>query len=542
MAQACGHCGQLHEAYLAICPITGARLGSATYTVVNEDEDEILVGSIIAERYHVRDILGQGSTGTVFGALHVQFDRGAAMKVIRPRYTTLDAAQRLFQTETRAALAVSHPSLCEIFDIGTLPDGAPFFVSELLAGDTLASRLGKERFSTAAGVDLMMQLLSVMEAVHAKDLLLRDLRPQNIFLAHRRGCRPVVKILDFGLSRLIPLEKVQAEWNALRGAVGASDTSGGLSVPFYLSPERTRGEHGIEPTSDIFIAAVIFYEALTGQKPFNGPSWNALLAQIAQSQPTHLGVLRPDVPEAVCALVMRALSSKPRSRPATAREMQDELRSAFEAPRRGSASMRSMPAIPVTVAEPSIPNPNAHGGPPSSDRDRDRTRVVPGAGDTAKRSSFGKLPLPMPLPPSALGARPLHEHLAQTRPMEELYDDGTGSGRKHVDVTLSGESPIDEASADHPIRTVRPPPAGDLDIDVDFPMEDDDAATSRGDELADLLGLSMKRRTDGEEETETMQLTPEVRARIEQMTRTAAEAASATEDTNRPPPTRRLKP
>jgi serine/threonine-protein kinase len=536
MAQACGHCGQLHEAYLTMCPITGARLGSASYTVVNEDE--ILVGNIIAERYHVRDILGQGSTGTVFGALHVQFDRGAAMKVIRPRYTTLDAARRIFQTETRAALAISHPSLCEIFDIGTLPDGAPFFVSELLQGDTLGSRLGKERFSTAAGVDLMMQVLSAMEAVHAKDLLFRDLRPQNIFLAHRRGCRPVVKILDLGLSRLIPLEKVQAEWNALRGAVGASDVSGGLSIPFYLSPERTRGEHGIEPSSDIFIAAVIFYEALTGQKPFNGPSWNALLQQIAGSQPTPLSVLRPDVPEAVGALVMRAMSSKPKSRPASAREMQDELRSAFEAPRRGSASMRSVPVSPTGGVEPS-----SHGGPST---DRDRTGVVspaagaggPGLGDTTKRASFGKLPLPLPLPPSVLGARNAPEHSEQTRPLEALYDDETGTGAKHVDLS------IDEASADHPIRTVRPPPAADIDIDVDvdFPMDHDDAATSRGDELADLLGLSGKRRTDGEEETETMQLTPEVRARIEQMTKAAAEAASATEDTNRPPPTRRLKP
>jgi len=547
MAQACGHCGQLHEAYLTMCPITGARLGSATYTMVNEDE--LLVGNVIAERYHLRDILGQGSTGTVFGAVHVQFARPAAVKVIRPRYATRDAALRLFQTEARAAFAVSHPSLCEIFDIGTLPDGAPFFVSELLEGDTLASRLGKERFSTAAGVDLMMQLLSVMEAVHARDLILRDLRPQNVFLAYRRGCRPLVKILDFGLSRLIPIEKLQTEWNALRGAVGASDVSGGLAIPFYLSPERTRGEHGIEPSSDIFIAATIFYEALTGQKPFNGPSWNALLAQIAQGQPTPLAVLRPDIPEALAALVMRALSSKPRSRP-SAREMQDELRAAFEAPRRGSVPMRAPAASTVTVT---VPEPS----------------VAVAVAD--KRASFGKLPIPLPLPPAALGAqRPTEEVPVSRRvtdkpapspalhSLDELYDDETSTDRKQIDVTLAARlertgtletqphepaAAVDEASADHPVRTVRPPPAGDLDIDVDvdFPVEHDDPATSRGADLAALLGLSTKRRTDGEEETETMQLTPEMRERIEQMAKGAAETSSA-EETNRPPPTRRLKP
>ena len=167
-----------------------------------------------------------------------------------------------------------------------------------------------------------MQLLSAMEALHARDVLLRDLRPQNIFLTHRRGCRPVVKILDLGLSQLIPLERIQGEWDALRSAVGAHDGSGSLSIPYYLSPERTRGDHGIEPSSDLFVGAMIFYEALTGQKAFNASTFNSLLALIAQAQPIPLTVLRPDVPDDLGALVMRTLSANPRSRPASAKEMQ----------------------------------------------------------------------------------------------------------------------------------------------------------------------------------------------------------------------------
>ncbi len=469
MAAACGHCGQLHEAYVTMCPVTGGRLGSASYTLVNEDE--LLVGTVVGERYQIRDILNQGSTGTVFGAVHVHFARNAAMKVLRPRFTSLDTVQRVFHNESRLAFSVSHPSLCEVFDIGSLPDGAPFFVMERLEGDTLASRLGRERFSVAAAVDLMMQLLSVMEAVHARDLLLRDLRPQNILLTQRRGCRPVLKVLDFGLSRLIPLEKVQPQWDGLRAVVGANDGSGVLSIPYYLSPERTRGEHGLEPASDIFVATMILYEALTGQKAFHGSTWNALLAHIAQGQPTPLTVLRPDVPEDLGALLMRALSSNPRARPASAREMQDELRGVFEAPRRGSASMRPAPPSP-----------------------------------------------PMPAPRPAAGVK----------------------AEEHLDVTLSVPPHIvDEASAEHPVRTLRPPSAVDMDIDIDVVLEHEDpAATSRGGDIAAALSRS-KRRTDEEDETETMQLTPEVRARIEAMTRHAASAASI-EDSTRPPPTRRL--
>jgi serine/threonine protein kinase len=519
MAAACGHCGQLHEAYVTVCPITGGRLGSASYTLVNEDE--MLVGTNVGERYQVRDILGQGSTGTVFGTVHVHFERNAAMKVLRPRFTMLDTVQRIFHHESRLAFGVSHPSLCEVFDIGTLPDGAPFFVMERLEGDTLASRLGRERFSIAAAVDLMMQLLSAMEVVHARDLLLRDLRPQNIFLVNRRGCRPVLKVLDFGLARLIPLEKVQQQWDGLRAVVGANDGSGVLSIPYYLSPERTRSEQGLEPASDIFVAAAILYEALTGQKPFNGATWSALLSQIAHAQPTPLGVLRPDVPEDLGALVMRALSSHPRARPASAREMQDELRGVFEAPRRGSASMRT---APVSAAAESPPAP-----PPRTDRSDNLTPFL------------GRPPIPMPRP--AAGVRP--EHMmpgpvaAQTdRPpagLGELFDDETRTDQKALDVTvLVPAAAVDEASADHPVRTVRPPSAVDFDIDV---VIEQDPATSRGGELMDSLSES-KRRSDEDDETETMQLTPEVRRRIEQMTR--QQVPGNVEDSTRPPPTRRL--
>lgn len=474
---------------MTVCPVTGGRLGSAAYTLVNDDE--LLVGNVIGERYHLREILGQGSTGTVFATVHAYFERHAAMKVLRPRYVARDTAQRVFH-EARAVFAISHPSLASIFDIGTLPDGAPFFVMERLDGDTLAARLGRERFSIAAAVDLMMQLLSAMEAVHAHDTLLRDLRPQNIFLAHRRGCRPVLKILDVGLSRLIPLERVQAEWDALRAVVGASESTGALSIPYYLSPERTRSEHGLEPSSDIFVAAAIFYEALTGQKAFHGSTWDALLGQIAQARPTPLRVLRPDVPEDLADLVMRALSADPRARPSTATEMQDELRSVFEGPRRGAASTGAastgaasanasvlMPPPPL-VPPPLVPPP-----------------LVP----------------PPPAPPAPPAASPSIDH---------LYEEETSTDHRHTDVTVSASvGPlVDEASADHPMRTVRPRAATAVDIDVPIDVVHDD-------------------HDDHEEETETMQLTPELRARIDQMTKATAEPASSLEDSNRPPPARR---
>lgn len=493
---------------MTTCPATGARLPGGTYTLVNGDE--LLVGNVIGERYHVRDILGQGSTGTVFGTVHAHFERAGAMKVLRPRFTSLETLQRIFHGESRTAFAVFHPSLCEVYDIGSLPDGAPFFVMERLEGDTLASRLGRERFSTAAAVDLLMQLLAVMDAVHARELLLRDLRPQNIFLAHRRGCRPVLKVLDFGLSRLVPLEKVQAQWDALRAVAADDDHSGALSIPYYLSPERIRSEQGLEPASNLFVAAVIFYEALTGQRPFNGSTWKALLADIAQGEPIPISVLRPDLPEELCALVMTSLSSKPRARPQTAREMQDELRAIFEERKRGSASMRSAPAASPPV-EPAVPVSRSE----ASQRDHSLTPFV-------------GLPL---------SSRTLH-----TPPRDDGFDDETRTDRKKFEVPARFDAPggaaptaVDEASADHPIRTVRPPEGVDIEIEVD--LEQESQSTSRGEALTALLGLPAQQ-LNQDEETATMQLTPELRARIEQMSRSGAPVP--VEDPNRPPPTRRM--
>lgn len=494
----------MHAAHATTCPTTGARLG-ATYTVVNEDE--VLVGSVVGDRYVLRDLLGQGTTGTVFAAEHAHFGRPAAMKVLRARYSPLEHVQRVFHGEARAAWTVTHPCLCEVFDIGQLPDGAPFFVMERLEGETLAARLGRERMSLAAAVDVLMQLLSAIDAIHARDLLLRDLRPQNVFLVHRLGCRPLVKILDFGLARLIPLEKVQEEWDSLRAVVGASDGAGSLAVPYYLSPERTRGEHGVEPASDLFVAAVIFYEALTGRKPFTSTSFNGLLLHISQASPPPLADLRPDVPPALDDLVTRALAPSPRQRPASARAMQEELRAAFEGNKRPSTPMRAPLASEITV-------------------DRQPRATDP-----------------------AVFLLPEEGELAAAPPeVEDAYDDETRTDRKLVefeealasarssDRTLLRQAPagrFDEASADNPSRTVRPPSAVEILIDVAEP--EDTGTTSRGADLERALLRAQAAAPEGEEEeTETMELSPEMRARIEAMAGGRVEPP--------PPATRKLKP
>lgn len=372
--------------------------------------DDVLVGSVVAERYHVAGILGQGTTGTVFGVEHIHIGRRGAMKVLRPRSTPADVVHRVFNGDARAAWSVSHPCLADVFDVGTLPDGAPFFCSEYLEGETLAKRMTRDRLSIAAAVDVMMQILSAIAAVHERALLVRDLRPQNVFLVHRRGCRPIAKILDLGLGRLMPLEAVAEQWEADPAAAAAS-----LPHPFYLSPERTRSEHGIDFASDLFVAGVIFYEMLTGRRPFSAASYNGLLLQIAQANPTPVSEVREHSLAELDEFVERALTGNPRSRFASAKEMQDELRRVFESQKKTATVSTVSAAVQATSAERrdvppsgSIPGPTlaASAGMPSMPPSPSLPFAAPPPKPSQRQSqrAFPKsapMASPLPAPPTA---------------------------------------------------------------------------------------------------------------------------------------------
>lgn len=511
MVQRCRRCGQTHDAYTG-CTLAGRVAGRPTVV----GEDEALVGNVVADRYQIGDVIGVGSTGTVFDVEHVTFARPAAMKVLRPRFADADLVSRVFHGEARAAWSVTHPCLCEVFDIGTLPDGAPFFVMERLEGETLATRIARERLSLASAVDVMMQLLSAVAAIHARDLLLRDFRPQNLFLVHRRGCRPLLKILDFGLARLTPLERIQDEWDALRSTGGPTDGAGATAIPYYLSPERTRGEHGIEPASDLFVAAVVFYEALTGERPFVSSSFNGVLVQVALGKAPPLHERRPDAPPELSAFLTRALSANPRLRPASAKEMQDELRAIFEGARRGASTA---PSTAVDTA--------AHATEPPRDEDHSSTFSSMNAAPAGFLASLA--PHGPPAVAQRQTARPQRGSYEPTTALPRPADprrpdplDGEAETQRRAldDAALAAASPPGGQAAHLDDRTL--PPSLDheaalqasADASSDEPAERTMELRERGDAALDHPpALSVPE----DEETETMPLTPELRARVEQL-------------------------
>jgi serine/threonine protein kinase len=507
----------MHEVY-AECGVATPMRTSGRETLIGADD--ALVGNIVAERYVVGDVLGTGATGTVFALEHVTFARAAAMKVLRSRFGSPELVSRVFHGEARAAWSVTHPCLCEVFDIGTLPDGAPFFVMERLDGETLATRIARGRLSIASSVDAMMQLLSAIAAIHERDLLLRDLRPQNIFLAQRRGCRPLLKILDFGLARLSPLDRVQAEWDAAEAHPSPSSGRTPTAIPYYLSPERARGEHGIEPASDLFVAGTILYEMLAAERPFSGTSFGDLLGQICDGKHVPLRSRRPEISEDLSAFVSQVLSPNPRERPGSAREMQEELRSTFEGGRKGShatsasglasSSVQSASfAVPLSSATvetvtdvgapaPSIgPNSATLQGRPPVLLQSSKDPLANGSKDAARRRHedlyLDETETRHELSASAPAGG--HSNLPRVNAEPFLHPDELSTASKPIDPAL-----LDEASAANADRTV-PPPLG----------------SSGGPPRGATAGSRRDRSKDFDDETETTPLTPELRARVDEL-------------------------
>lgn len=260
-----------------------------------------LVGETIGDRYRVLGVLGEGGMGTVYEGTHIGLDRPVAIKILSPTQAKKQVAVKRFQQEARTAGAIGHPNICEIYDMGALPDGRPYLVMEKLVGRTLAAAIGgPERLSFAEIVFAMSQVLSGLVAAHGKGVVHRDIKPENIFLSERRGARTIVKILDFGVSKMISSTGNREELDLTK-------TGMVMGTPYYMSPEQARGARDLDGRVDVYACGVMLYEAICGVRPFRAPNYNSLLLAIVTAEATPVRELRPETPTALAKIVARAM-------------------------------------------------------------------------------------------------------------------------------------------------------------------------------------------------------------------------------------------
>lgn len=301
--------------------------------------------------YRIVKKVGEGGMGEVYEAFHDTIQRRVAVKILHAAMAGDQEFASRFLNEARAVNLVNHPGLVQVSDLGELPDGSVYLVMELLQGETLSSRLksSQGKLTMPEALEFGWQIADSLAAAHAKDILHRDLKPQNIMLVpdSHVNLGERAKLLDFGLAKV-------------------SEKAGGVTVrtranmligtPLYMSPEQCAGNGGIDDKTDVYSLGVVLYEMLCGQQPFTGIGDGLLMAMHITQQPEPLQSREPTIPAPVAEVVHRLLAKVKEERP-TMQEVAadlDVLRTLFPPPARRS-SMPSIPALASLISRPSMP-------------------------------------------------------------------------------------------------------------------------------------------------------------------------------------------
>jgi eukaryotic-like serine/threonine-protein kinase len=256
-------------------------------------------------KYAITRLLGTGGMGAVYEATHAEIGKRVAIKVLSPVVAAVPGARARFLREAQLTTRVRHPHIVDVSDMGT-DDGHTYLVMELLAGQDLAQRI--ERGGPLPPdelADVMLPVCAAMAAAHQAGITHRDLKPPNIFL-DTSAKRTHPKVLDFGISKL--------DDGAGLGAGPLTATGAMIGTPYYLAPEQVLDNKSAGPASDQYALGVIFYECLTGARPYDGDSLFAVFQGIVGGNPKPLHQIRPGIPPALEQIVLRAMKTDPKAR------------------------------------------------------------------------------------------------------------------------------------------------------------------------------------------------------------------------------------
>jgi serine/threonine-protein kinase len=273
-------------------------------------------GTVFAERYIIEAQLGGGSAGVVFSAIHADLKQRVAIKWLRD--SAPFGVERMVR-EARAALALHSEHIVRVRDVGSDPDGHAYIVMEQLEGSDLGSLLQqRRRFEIEESVDFVLQACAGIAEAHARGIVHRDLKPSNLFLTERADGAPLVKVLDFGISKTAEDEDAETSLTGPAEMVGS---------PRYMSPEQVRGQRNVDHRADIWALGVILFRFISGSAPFGGQGKgiSGALASIVVDDPPSLRGLVPEVPAELEAVIMRCLAKSPDDRHASAAELAARL-------------------------------------------------------------------------------------------------------------------------------------------------------------------------------------------------------------------------
>ena len=256
----------------------------------------IIPGSVLAGKYRVERIIGQGGMGVVVEARHIALDDRVALKFLLPEHSQNPEAAARFLREARAAVKIKSEHVARVSDVGTLDSGAPYMVMEFLEGADLSQtleRLGVLQVEDA--VDYITQGCEAIAEAHQHGIVHRDLKPANLFLSKRPDGMPIVKVLDFGISK---------DTNA--AVDNLTKTTAAMGSALYMSPEQMQQTRSVDHRTDIYALGIALYELLAGKQPFYAETLPQLCAEILTGTPTPIRTLRPEVPGGLAQVMEKA--------------------------------------------------------------------------------------------------------------------------------------------------------------------------------------------------------------------------------------------
>jgi serine/threonine protein kinase len=271
--------------------------------------------SVIDGKYALIRELGSGGAGTVYEAEQLSVGKRVALKILNQGVASDPEFRARFDAEARAAARISHANVVDVLDLGVTADGTPYFVMELLEGETLASLVAaKGPLPPRYACELLLQLLAGLAAAHRKGIVHCDLKPANVMVTHPRPQRPLVKVLDFGVAR--PLNEPAAAGDGKPAIV--------MGTPMFMAPEQVCGQ-AIDERTDVYAASAILYVLVTGEDPFTGKGSREVMEQVARGEHRPVLEANPAVPQKLASIISAGMARKRRDRIGSAEELAEQI-------------------------------------------------------------------------------------------------------------------------------------------------------------------------------------------------------------------------
>lgn len=321
------------------------------------------VGSLIAEKYVVERTVGSGGLGVVVVARHRELGQRVAIKYLRERGRTISSVVERFRSEAHIAAQIRSEHVVRVQDVGEVA-GAPFIVMEYLDGRDLGHVISDGGITTAQAVDYVLQACEGLAEIHSIGIVHRDLKPENLFVVQDRATGPIVKIIDFGISKVTPTQE-NGSWAHVTYEEGRCGT------PLYMSPEQLGLGSGVDCRTDIWALGVVLFELLAGGYPFHGEDLQHLFAGILTTAPSRPSATAPGIPAALEAAILRCLEKDANRRFQNVAELAETIApfgppDAQERVRRMKTTLAlagpsvlpsPAPSVPLSIAPPPEPGP-----------------------------------------------------------------------------------------------------------------------------------------------------------------------------------------